>query len=294
MSLKTYNPSVRIGNWNEDVYLDEDLLKDFLDKKDKGELLLQKLSNLRRNVLNKIDLSVSTDGFVHFGDVILLINPDKFRESLCNSYSLYDSVSLSANPDEVTLHTKVSLESPCAVTASKNVNPYARNSFVITSVDGSPLGEPLRYGQNFALRTSEGFMGQLYLASEQKTFLRSAKKSHLQEVNLEEQPSYLTCWQIAYLDPQLRLEYEGFPVPANKKLLIIHSKTNQCLAVLRKYVLWTFFGKEFEVTAHTYMNSHRVEEDLNHWILVTGNPSDDVHTMFDRPTPPSEKAEENT
>ncbi|XP_030045700.1 cilia- and flagella-associated protein 161 [Microcaecilia unicolor] len=286
MNLKTYNPSVRIGNWNEDVYLDEDILKDFLHKKDKGELLLQKLSNLRRNVLKKIDLSISTDGFLHFGDVVLLLNSD--RAPVRALYPLCD-VTLSANPDEVTLHTKVSLETPCTVSASTNIKPFARNAFVITSIDGSPLGEPLRFGQNFALRTMEGFMGQLYLASDQKTFLRCAKKSNLQEVNLLDQPSFLTWWQIAYLDPELRLEYEGFPVPANKELLIIHSKTNQCLAVLRKHALWTFFGKEFEVTAHTYLNSHKVEEDLNHWIVVTRNPSDDVHTMYDRPEPPFEK-----
>nr|XP_033799541.1 cilia- and flagella-associated protein 161-like isoform X2 [Geotrypetes seraphini] len=82
---------------------------------------------------------------------------------------------------------------------------------------------------------------------------------------------------------------EGFMGQANKKLLIIHSKTNRCLAVLRKHAQWTFFGKEFEVATHTYMNSHKVEEDLNHWILVTANPSDDVHTMYDRPEPPFEK-----
>nr|XP_033775756.1 cilia- and flagella-associated protein 161 [Geotrypetes seraphini] len=129
MSLRTYNPSVRMGNWNEDVYLDEDLLKDFLDKKDKGELLIQKLSNLRRNVLKKIDLSISTDGFVHFGDVVILINRD--IEPVRTFSPLFD-VSLSANPDEITLHTKVSLETPCAVSASTNVRPQARNAFVIT------------------------------------------------------------------------------------------------------------------------------------------------------------------
>ena len=47
MSVRTYNPSVRVGNWNEDLCLEEDLLKDFLEKKESGELLIYKSNNLR-------------------------------------------------------------------------------------------------------------------------------------------------------------------------------------------------------------------------------------------------------
>lgn len=57
------------------------------------------------------------------------------------------------------------------------------------------------------------FYLQLYLASDHKSFIRFAKKSYLQQVFLTDQLSYLTCWQAAFLDPQMRLEYEGFPVP---------------------------------------------------------------------------------
>lgn len=57
------------------------------------------------------------------------------------------------------------------------------------------------------------YVFQLYLTSDQKTFLKSSKKSHLQEVSLTDQPSYETCWQFVYLDPQMRMEHEGFPVP---------------------------------------------------------------------------------
>lgn len=57
------------------------------------------------------------------------------------------------------------------------------------------------------------FYLQLYLASDHKSFIRFAKKSHLQQVFLTDELSYLTCWQATFLDPQLRLEHEGFPVP---------------------------------------------------------------------------------
>ncbi|KAM8972294.1 cilia- and flagella-associated protein 161 [Pelodytes ibericus] len=285
MNVRTFGPSVRVGNWNEDVSLDEDILKDFLEKREKGELLIQKTTNLKKTLLKKVELSVSKDGFLHFGDVVMLLNPENGEESLSNTSPVFGNFSLCANPEESAVHTKDQLKVPCGISASVNVKPCERNSFIISSVDGSDTGEPLRYGQNFALKTSEGFMGHLHLTSDQKTILKSSKKSCLQEVTLTDQPSYQTCWQVVYSDPQMRLEYEGFPVPANTKLLILHSKTNQCLAVLRKYILWTLFGKECEIAVHTFLNAHKVEENENHWIIVTGNPSDEINTMFDRPKP---------
>ncbi|NXG92748.1 CF161 protein, partial [Stercorarius parasiticus] len=122
-----------------------------------------------------------------------------------------------------------------------------------------------------------------YLASDHKSFIRFAKKSHLQQVFLTDKLSYLTCWQATFLDPQLRLEHEGFPVPANSKMIITHCHTNRSLAVPRNFWTWSYFGKEYEVICHTYLDSHKAEEDKNYWVIVTGNPSDEDGTMIDRP-----------
>ncbi|NWW92673.1 CF161 protein, partial [Rhynochetos jubatus] len=122
-----------------------------------------------------------------------------------------------------------------------------------------------------------------YLASDHKSFIRSAKKSYLQQVFLTDELSYLTCWQATFLDPQLRLEYEGFPVPANTKMIITHCHTNRSLAVPRNFWTRSYFGKEYEVVCHTYLDSHKAEEDKNYWVIVTGNPSKEDSTMIDRP-----------
>lgn len=45
--------------------------------------------------------------------------------------------------------------------------------------------------------------------------MKSSKRSWLQEVYLTDEDSYLNCWQAAFPDPQLRLEYEGFPIPVS-------------------------------------------------------------------------------
>lgn len=35
----------------------------------------------------------------------------------------------------------------------------------------------------------------------------------------------------------------------------------------------TTYGKEFEVTAHTFLDSHKAEQDENHWIMCTSDPA---------------------
>ncbi|XP_037395643.1 cilia- and flagella-associated protein 161 isoform X2 [Pygocentrus nattereri] len=191
-TVRTYSPSVRVGNWREDVSLDEDSLKDFLHRKDRGELTLQKTTVLRQNILKPMKLSVSRDGFLRFGDTITL----------------------------------------------------------------------------------------LYLASDHRTFQKCAKKSRLQEVSLVEQCDFQCWWRVVYFDPQERLEHEGYPVQVNCKVLISHCKTNQCLAALANHVLWTPFGKEYELTAHTFLDSHKAEQDSNHWLFVTADPGHEGQSLL--------------
>ena len=89
--IRTYNPQVRVGNWNEDICLEEDLLRgtyflifyphavvfdlnnlDFLARKANGTLLIQKKAKLRDTYLSPVELTESTDGFVHFGDTVMV------------------------------------------------------------------------------------------------------------------------------------------------------------------------------------------------------------------------------
>ena len=72
--IRTYNSSVRVGNWNEDICLEEDLLKDFLLRKENGTLLIQKKAKLRELYQQTVELSHSQDGYVHFGDNVMLMN----------------------------------------------------------------------------------------------------------------------------------------------------------------------------------------------------------------------------
>ncbi|KAG5274080.1 hypothetical protein AALO_G00158940 [Alosa alosa] len=275
----TYSPNVRVGNWIEDLVLKEDMLKDFLEQKDKGDLTLQKIGKLRDNIMKSVELSVA-QGSVRFGDTVMLVNtgrtgPDP--RDPCALSIITDIGNIRARPQQT---DNQSLQAPCSVSGAQSLQPCVRNAFIIDSVDGTAKGETLRYDQSFCLRTTAGHAGGLYLASDVKSFQKCAQKSRLQEVSLVEELSFLCHWKLKYLNPQERLEQEGFPVSANSKVLISHCKTNQCLALMDKHILWTPYGKEYEITAHTLLDSHKFEQDSNHWIFTTSDPGNHGHTLF--------------
>ncbi|XP_078183033.1 cilia- and flagella-associated protein 161 isoform X3 [Callithrix jacchus] len=257
MAQNRYGPGVRMGNWNEDAYLEE------------------------------MQLSITEDGYIHYGDKVMLVNPDD--PDVEADMFLGGDLSLCMTPDEIQCHLRDELEVPCGLSAVQAKTPMGRNIFIILSIHRDATGQVLRYGQDFSLGITGGFENKmLYLSSDHRTLLKSSKRSLLQEVYLTDEVSHMNCWQAAFPDPQLRLEYEGFPVPANAKILINHCHTNRGLAVHRHLFLSTYFGKEAEVVAHTHLDSHRVEKPSNHWMLVTGNPRDASSTMLDLPKPPAE------
>ncbi|EGW11843.1 cilia- and flagella-associated protein 161 isoform X1 [Cricetulus griseus] len=290
MAQNLYGPGVRMGNWNEELCLEEERMRDFLEKREKGELLLQRNRRLKKIILRPMELSVSQDGFVHYGDKVMLVNPDHPRWEEAGVFMEGD-LCLCMSPDEVKAQLYDEFETPCGVSAVRTTAPNGRNTFTILSDSRSSdgVGQVLRYGQDFCLGIAAGpEFKTLYLSSDHRTLLKSAKKSCLQEVTLTDEVSHLNSWQATFLDPQLRLEYEGYPVRANEKLVIYHRHTNRALATHRHLSLRTYFGKEVEVAAHTHMDSRRVEKPRNHWMLVTGNPRNKSTTMLDLPKPPSD------
>ncbi|XP_030282572.1 cilia- and flagella-associated protein 161 isoform X2 [Sparus aurata] len=276
MAKMAYRASVKIGNWTEDLRLDEDAKKEFLEKKERGELAAQKVDFLKQNMLSPVDLTVTNDGKLHFGDVVILVNMGGEKRG-CSA------VSINADVNGLTKTPSPGLQAPCGISAGRAIQPCTRTAFIITSVDGSPDRSTLHFEQSFALKTTSGFARGLYLTSDRQSFQKCAKKSRLQEVNLEAVSSFLSWWKIVHFDPQERLEYEGQPVPANVKVLIVHCKTNQALAALGDHVLWTTYGKEYEVTAHTFLDSHKVEQNNNHWMLCTSEPAGNGLLLLNHP-----------
>ncbi|XP_026870922.2 cilia- and flagella-associated protein 161 isoform X1 [Electrophorus electricus] len=281
-NVRTYNRNVRVGNWREDATLEEESLKDFLHRKEKGQLTVQKTGMLRQNILKPVHLTVSQDGFLRYGDTVMLVNTEGTKSDPHEPCTLSIIADLSNVMSHSQVNTDPYLQGPCQVGGASSLKPCVRNAFVITSVDGTSNGTVLRYEESFALRTTAGFAGGLYLASDLRTFEKCAKLSRQQEVSLVEQHGFFCWWRVVYFDPQERLEHEGYPVQGNTKVLISHCKTNQCLAALANHVLWTPFGKEYEVTAHTFLDSHKAEQKSNHWMFITADPNEQEQSILQR------------
>lgn len=69
------------------------------------------------------------------------------------------------------------------------------------------------------------------------------------------------------------MESEGLPVMAMCKLVIALSASNNNLAVELPYQFLTYFGKESEVSVHTYKDVRKQETSENCWILKVRHPN---------------------
>jgi hypothetical protein len=81
------------------------------------------------------------------------------------------------------------------------------------SVDGTANGEALKFGQPFALSTANG---SLYLHSQLRSYDRFAKRSGLQLVDFVNTYCHECDWVATCMDPQFRLDIEGYDIPVNK------------------------------------------------------------------------------
>ena len=64
---------------------------------------------------------------------------------------------------------------------------------------------------------------------------------------------------------------------ANEKVVILHMKTNKALGVVTDYNN----PSKFEIVANTFLNSHKAEEDVNHFKFVTNLPQVPVPQRLD-------------
>jgi hypothetical protein len=286
-TVRTYNPNVRVANWNEELCLEEDILKDFLAKQDAGTLLIQRSQTLMQTLLAKIELDPSNEK-VKFGSKTMIVNPgreglkpdkdDKQMENLPKKLlSGRNCSSLSLNIDQWPtggLETLVS-DSIGLTGGSNTETSCIRNTFEIVKVDCNDQSSDyddniLRYGDKFALKST--LHNNLYIFADRiRLGGTSHSKSGITPVEVvpfeNSKPSFGAQWIIESFDPLLRMEHEGLPVDKNTPVTIKHCATGQKLAAIEKSTIRTPFGREIELGVQTYFNSHKAEMDNNYWIF---------------------------
>mmetsp|Transcript_96972 Transcript_96972/g.274284 ORF Transcript_96972/g.274284 Transcript_96972/m.274284 type:complete len:302 (-) Transcript_96972:153-1058(-) len=230
-----YNHKVKIGNWSEDLEMEEIKLKDYLSKKDTGSLIVTAKQKQLEGSLVPVELSPSPEGCLQFGMKVML-------------YNHQTAGVLGANPFDAASKAY----GAWMATTGPMTDPVVRNVFELESTDGSD-GVVL-YGQTIRLKLHPfaKITSPAYLQSEMVTPVSAAKFSRYQEVLVISEPAGDTKWQIHHPDPDLRAETEGEEVPAGRPVLIRHVQTGTYLAS-DKIPYKNMFGQECEVHCHSHV-----------------------------------------
>jgi len=291
----------RIGNWNEDAYLENMRRTAHKEMVKGGRLLLNVIKDRMAKALQPVDLTViRKDGYVHFGDLIM------FHSEGTNGFLSGDLQDKDPRPGEVSY----------ALTASPDGNPAARNSFYIDKADPSQGDDTVRYGEHVKLRINPRLRGlardnqnkvvnsPMYIASTPVSFGNYAKDSHKCEVFLTPNASHLAVWEVHVADPSQRFEYEGMPVRAGDAVVLQHRGTNEKMCALKDFLHSTDFGEEYEICGCTQTTggkqavlqheadgsfgtlNERPLKPSNHWSIIVGDTvreptSADEATMID-------------
>jgi len=240
-----YAHKCRIGNWSEDLELEEIKLKDFLKKKETNSLLVNAKQTQLEESLQVAELSEDPEGKMRFGHRFMLVN-HRSEGFLC------------ANPHD---KVKKALDG-YALTCGSNPNPCVRNIFEIEraeTCDGFD-DDAVHYGQNFRIKMMPfgGIPQAVYVHSELVTPNAAAKFSRQQEAVVYPEANGQTLWQALHPDTQVRFEMEGLEIKAGDPVVLKHVHTGSFLGS-DKIKYENIFGVENEVHCHPYFSKNKTQ-----------------------------------
>lgn len=85
-----------------------------------------------KNSIFQVTLSVSPDGFLRFGDTIMLLNTRGSEHDPCDPCALSIIADLSNIASHLETNSKPYLQGPCQVGGASSLQPCVRNAFIIT------------------------------------------------------------------------------------------------------------------------------------------------------------------
>ncbi|GMF65801.1 unnamed protein product [Phytophthora lilii] len=147
-------PSTRIGNWNEDMMLEEARMKEFTLRKAQGSLLAT--HTLKAAFLNqKAPRSFDPDGYIRFNQAVALGHLESDALLACNIFEETPSI----GSDEF-LVTAISANSSVSRNTFRLVSPQAWKTAVARGdgFDFNAPAEPLRYDEPFFNMCNEALL----------------------------------------------------------------------------------------------------------------------------------------
>lgn len=180
-----YRPVVRIGNWFEDICLEQvrvditnmaikylfsyaykqEKVQAFKSLRDRGQLLVEKTRRLFDNFHKAIELEAPKEN-VYFGAIVQLM---PMKMNICEEH-VKAQPALSVIINERVVRHSQNINDECEITIAPSVTPCVRNSFRIVSGDEKDrTNEVIKYGQQFRLECVESQDDMLLLYSAPKS-----------------------------------------------------------------------------------------------------------------------------
>jgi hypothetical protein len=241
-----YSCRTRNGNWFEEMVLEDEKLRDFLEKKERGQLTIQRI----RQNLGTVEMTrssgvtqadVPSDGLLHYGKMVRIRNCE---HPCCVACDPGDA----ENPEEGLYSS----------TGTRQQEASARNVWILKRVEGGQEFLPapgaadddiVRYGDKFLLTTTDAIGAQpWFLASTPLDWSHFSRVSHKQMVYVIREKSFKGMWQIDSVGRDTSFDMEGEPVRLGAQVFIKHSMSGSPLACHDAQVL-NDYGSEFELVA---------------------------------------------
>jgi len=249
-----FSPVTRIGNWQEELALEEAKIANFESRSATGSLSLRKMQ-LKLSVCNElVPLTYTEDGIVRFGDNIILQHESTSSVLVCDPFE-----------EMFQGQSKYPVAAVHEVPQNKARNTYrvVRPPQSLCKFDEDSSDPILHVGQSFLLACNESLLLRpgskllnptLYLASTKKNERMATKRTNRQLVYLTPEISAETIW-LAIIPSKGRKNSSerflsiGHPLHINQSFQITHRQTNMYLTCDSKTTTSTEFGIEYEVYA---------------------------------------------
>lgn len=257
-----YGAKTRVGNWLEDMTLEEEKLSDF----SRGKLVMNKVMSKDATYNQRVALGCSADGALRFGTKVMFANP-------ASNTAL--AVDLTEKVHESDAESRL-------VSAHKAKGPVARNVFEVLPVsEMSQMGDVVHYGEPVFLACHDallvdarlgGALPSFYLASALKNERNASRVANQQPTFMSARRDSSAVWTLekvcnhAGVARQLACD-EAVPCGDYDKcgdlgflecVVVQHRGTKQALATNPKFRDATDFGVELEVSCHNYHASSKV------------------------------------
>lgn len=241
-----FSCKTRNGNWFEESVLEDEKMREFLEKKEKGTLTIQRIrQNLATVDISKtIDTSSeSNDPYLHYGQMIRIANVEMKCFVACDP----------GDAENVE-------EGMFSCSGSQQIETTARNVWILKKYEenGRDLltvaaneGEDdiVHYGDQFILSTTDAIgTNPFHLASTALDWSHFSRVSRKQLVYSTEKLDFHCVWKIDSVGRDTSFDMEGEPVELDKPVLIRHGGTNSPLAV-RDAQVFNDYGSEYELVA---------------------------------------------